>query len=471
MKKLIYTILFLLSSILAVGQGVMYSYTDPCTAKTKQIYFDTSNGSIPLTYNGQIRAFTESELQSGAFQDWIELVNSQNPEGPCSGVGLTQNTTMNVLIAQNNISVVTSVLSVLSDISTINGGSTILGIVETDEKVSSNNNNNNKEEKKDNKNETNNGTNSSGTNRNNNTDKKTSNTNGNSDTNSGNGTSTGNERNADSTSPNTTTTGNQETQTPLNNVTGSVNSVRLDNTEKSETSEKNKEGVDNALTSSSQASSNTKSKVANTKKGNLMMNGDVVVIGSADGADPSQFKMNASIISSNTKNTFAKGVLINFTSYINNSNITLFVSYRRKNFTSILANSTMINFDKDFFNTISLMESYKYRKVTSTVGVNLTTGNLGVSKFKSLSILGGVYSDFKINKKIKLTTMFVGVYSPYVYYYQGMWYNSGFLAIPFISGDYKITKKFKLNISVSGVQQINDKPLSYQILTGAKAVL
>ena len=58
-------------------------------------------------------------------------------------------------------------------------------------------------------------------------------------------------------------------------------------------------------------------------------------------------------------------------------------------------------------------------------------------------MLGGVYSDFKLNKKIKLTTMFVAVYSPYVYYYQGMWYNSGLLAIPFVSADYKITKKTK----------------------------
>lgn len=462
-NKFIYTILLLFTSVLGVAQGFMYSYTDPCTSKTKEIYIDTSSGSVPVTYNGQVRSFTDAELQSGVFQDWINTVNSQNPAGPCSGVGLTLDTTMNVLIAQNNIAVVTSVLSILSDMEAISGGSTISGIVEADEKVSANNN----EEKKDNKN----GTNSIGNTGNSNGDKKTPVTNGNNTSNSGTGTNSGNEGTTNPTQTSTTTTGTQESQTPISNITGGVNSVRLDNTEKSETSEKNKEQANNALVSSSQSSSTTKSKVAGAKKGNLMMNGDVVVIGSADGTDPSQFKLNASIVSSNTKNTFAKGVLVNFTSYINNSNITLFVSYRHKKFTSILANSTMLNFDKDFFNTISFMESYKYRKVTSTIGVNLTTGNLGESRFKSISMLGGVYSDFKLNKKIKLTTMFVAVYSPYVYYYQGMWYNSGLLAIPFVSADYKITKKFKLNISISGVQQINDKPLSYQILTGAKAIL
>jgi hypothetical protein len=45
------------------------------------------------------------------------------------------------------------------------------------------------------------------------------------------------------------------------------------------------------------------------------------------------------------------------------------------------------------------------------------------------------------------------------------------LAVPFVAVDYKLTKKFKLNISFSGVQQINDQPLNYQVLLGAKAFL
>ena len=70
-----------------------------------------------------------------------------------------------------------------------------------------------------------------------------------------------------------------------------------------------------------------------------------------------------------------------------------------------------------------------------------------------------------------MTTMFVIVYSPFVYYYEGIWYQSGLLAVPFVAVDYKLTKKFKLNISFSGVQQINDQPLNYQVLLGAKAFL
>ena len=79
---------------------------------------------------------------------------------------------------------------------------------------------------------------------------------------------------------------------------------------------------------------------------------------------------------SNTKNTFAKGALINFTSSVNNSNVTLFMSFRKKKLTTIFANSTMMNFQKDLFNTTSIMESYQYHKITGTAGINLTTGEI-----------------------------------------------------------------------------------------------
>lgn len=526
-RKILFIFIFLLSTALAMGQqGYIYSYIDPCTSKAKKIFIDTSNGSVPLTYNGQIRSFTDAELQSGAFQSWIDSVNSQNPSGPCSGVGLSQNTTMNVLIAQNNISIFTNVLSSLSAIESLNsmdsmsedmsstiGGSNIQGSIEADEKVSSNNKeenpkNNDTNTNGTNSNNTSGNSNSNGNNSNSGTNQTTASNQGTQTSNTGTGGSTSNQGNSNTTSTNTTSTGNQSSQSSVTNstantnnptaantnnttsnvvnnnsnspnsngvstITGNINSVRVDNAEQSETSDKKKESENNSLNLSSSSlltSLAVNSKVAAVKKGSLMMNGDIVTIASTSG-EPSQFKFNASVISSNTKNTFAKGLLINFTSYINNSNITMFMSYRHKKFTTILANSVMLNFDKDFFNTVSFMESYKYRKITSTIGINLTTGNLGVSKFQSISALGGVYSDFKINKKIRMTTMFVMVYSPYVYYYQGMWYDSGLLAVPFISGDYKITKKFKFNISFSGVQQINDKAISYQILTGAKCLL
>lgn len=511
MKKGILLFLFLISSLYSMGQGFVYSYDDPCTLKTNEIYIDNPNGNTALFYGGQTQTFTPSQIQSGAIQQWINQVNSSNPLGPCSGIGLAQNVTINATIASNNIAVLTSVLSTLSSITSI-GGSTISGIVQADEKVNDNNNNN-------------------GTTINNNGGSSTT-TNGNTGTSQSGGNQNTGPRVGGSSNPqggtttttnNTTSTGSQSSQSPVstpvtsgnqtsgqsggnqgnnsvpsnspvtsgnnstpntnnsttpntNNSTGSgsgnlaggANAVKADTNEKNEKQEQAKE---DAQSSSAQSSSGTKSKVAAVKKGNVMMTGDLVTISSADGVDPTQVRVNASIIMSNTKNTFAKGALINFTSTVNNSNITLFMSFRKKKLTTIIANSSMMNFEKDFFNTTSVMESYQFGKITGTVGVNYTMGNLGDSKFQSLSTLGGVIGSFKINKNFGMTTMFVMVYSPYVFYYEGMWNQSGYIAVPFMAVDYKLTKKFKLNVSFSGVNQINDKTLNYQVLLGAKAFL
>ena len=504
MKKGILLFLFLISSLYSMGQGFVYSYDDPCTSKTKEIYIDNPNGNTALFYGGQTQTFTGAQLQSGAVQQWINQVNSSNPLGPCSGVGLAQNVTVNATIASNNIGVLTSVLSTLSSItsmaatvttSTVSsiGGSTIGGVVQADEKVTDNNNNSNE-----NKDKSNNNTNGTTTTNNNGGNSTT--TNGNTGTSQGGGnqnTSSGvggvtNSQGGTTTSSNNTTTGGEQTSqssvTPNTNnsttsntnnstenggsgggtLTGGANAVKSDTNEKNEKQEQAKE---DAQTSSSQSSSGTKSKVAAVKQGSVMMTGDIVTISSADGVDPTQVKINSSFIMSNTKNTFAKGALINFTSAVNNSNITLFMSFRKKKLTTIFANSSMMNFEKDFFNTTSIMESYQYHKITGTVGLNLTTGNIGDSKFQSISTLAGLIGTFKVNKNFGMTTMFVMVYSPYVFFYEGMWNQSGYIAVPFVAIDYKLTKKFKLNVSFSGVNQINDKTLNYQVLLGAKAFL
>jgi hypothetical protein len=544
MKKGILLFLFLISSLYSMGQGFIYSYSDPCTSKINEIYIDNPNGSTALFYGGQTQSFTAAQLQSGAVQQWINQVNSSNPLGPCSGVGLAQNVTVNSTIASNNISVLTSVLSTLSSITSVAattvtstvssvGGASLGGIVQADEKVTDNNNNSSGDDNKDNSNNNTNGTttnNNGGNSTTTNGNTGTSQSGGNQNTSSGVGGITNSQGGTTTTTNNTTSTGSQTSQssvggnlTPNNNnsttpntnnsavnnqnsqtqgqnnqnsptvsennqpqgqtvseggsssgggtLSGGANAVKADTNEKNEKQEQAKEEEKSVQSSSAQSSSSSKSKVAAVKQGSVMMTGDIVTISSASGTDPTQVKINSSIIMSNTKNTFAKGALINFTSSVNNSNITLFMSFRKKRLTTIFANSTMMNFQKDLFNTTSIMESYQYHKITGTAGINLTTGNIGESKFQSISTLAGLIGTFKINKNFGMTTMFVMVYSPYVFYYEGMWNQSGYIAVPFVAVDYKLTKKFKLNVSFSGVNQINDKTLNYQVLLGAKAFL
>ena len=524
-KKILITLSFLFSTMMVLGQGFSYTFTDPCTFKSKEIFINNPNGSVALIYSGQIQSFTQAQLLSGDLETWINKVNSMNPAGtgPCSGVGLALNTSLNAMIAANNIAILTTVMSSMSDISSLGGGLNIGGIIEAEEKSNSS----------DNKKNSNQGQNSSGgngqstngtTNGNSNQDggsngnnsqgsNEQSTTEGGGQNTSNSGSSTinnqtqnngttnndgGGSSSSESNQTNSQSQGNNETNsntegsnsgeggtttTEGGGTSGSGNSTQGGSTSTKSSVEGNSESnnttdqksdsekINDANKTSSANSAQVKSKVASLKKGSLMMTGDIVTISSVSGLEKPQLKVNMSIIKSNTKSTFAKGILLNFTSSINNSCLTLFAAYKYKKSTTILANSSMLNFDKDLFNTTSLMESYKLWKITSTVGINYTRGNLGESKFTSLSALGGVLTNFKVTKKMGTTMMFVMVYSPYVYYYEGLWYESGMLAVPFMSVDYKLTKKFKLNVSFSGVQQIKSDAINYQILLGAKALL
>lgn len=478
LKKLFIILSFLFTTTMVLGQGFSYTFTDPCTFKQKQIYIDNPSGSVLLSYNGSTQSFTQLQLQSGSLEQWINQVNSTNPDGPCSGVGLAQNTNMNVLITQNNIAVMTNVMSALNDISSI-GGTSIGGIVEAKEKSSS----------EDNKRKNNNSTTSNNNPTTNGQGGQTTNNQkqGNGQTSEGNNGNTGgvqtNEPNqtGGTTNPNnggqsegngqTTSTSGGNNGNPNNTTQGggqqnqSTVGGNGSNTENPENTQQNQVG-DNARNSSS-----VKEKVANAKQGGIVLNGDIVVINSATAGEKQQFKMNMSIVKSNTNNTVVKGGLLNYTTSINNSSLTLFMGKKIKNFTGIVANSSMLNFERDLFNTTSLMTSYKYKAITSTLGVNYTTGKLGDSRFQSISALGGGVGTFKVSKKINNTTMMVVVYSPFVYYYEGLWYKSGWLLVPFTAFDYRITPKFKLNLSFSGVQQIKSTTINYQVLLGAKALL
>ena len=176
---------------------------------------------------------------------------------------------------------------------------------------------------------------------------------------------------------------------------------------------------------------------------------------------------------SNTKNTFAKGFLGNFTTSINNSNITFYGAWTKKSATLICANSSMINFERDFFNTTTALGSKRYGKLSLMGGANFTVGALGKTAFTNLSAVGGGFYMFSPGKKNKLTGTFLllGVYSPFTQFYEGSWWDSGILIVPFSSWDYSITKKFKYNISFSGTYEWNKNMLNYQILTGGKILL
>lgn len=217
-----------------------------------------------------------------------------------------------------------------------------------------------------------------------------------------------------------------------------------------------------------------KSKQEKVGRGALIGAGDFVVIrNSANPRDTGvdNFKFNASLTHLNTKKTFIKGANFNYQTGENIGNLTLYGSFKTERNMFIFSNATMSNFSSDIFNTTSVMDAVKINKITIMGGTNYTYGYLGKGQFSNWSIIGGGFTNFQGGRYLSSNVMLLGVYSPYIFYYEGQWYKSGLLFIPLINNDIKITDTFKWSISFAGVYQYKGDVLNWQLSTGTKILL
>ena len=410
MKKFI-VLLVLLLPLAVLGQStVNYSYSDPCTGKVKDLTF-LDNQTITVNYLGYIQAFDFNQINNGDLETWINGVARQNTSSPCEATTTVVTTSTNLAITNNIISTLTNVTSVATSV-----GSSLASAIPLPSAPSSTPSTNSTPSSKK---------------------------------------SEGNESNDATTeepAPTSTTEGGSD------NTGGSIS-----NATEGTSSEGGSSGGGGGKSTS-------KAKEAKTNTGSLIGSGDIVVTNNRND-NTNNLRMTASMTKSNYKNTFAKGFLFNFTTQLNNSNLTFYTASTKKKSTLILANSTLVNRDYDLFNTTTAIESYRFGKFSAMGGVNFTLGKIGTKGFQNLSSVAGGFYLFPVNKNITGNFLLLSVYSPFTQFYDGRWWNSGLLLVPFSSWDFKVTKTFKFNVSFSGVYELNKSVLNYQILTGGKIML
>jgi hypothetical protein len=503
MKKLLFILTFFLSLNL-LGQGFTYSYVDPCSKLTKTIFI-SGNQSVTVNYLGFISSFTQTDFSNGNFDNWISQIQVQAANQPCDEMLTQTQTTQNSIITQNLISTLTSITAA-STMSVTSVGSSISNSVDN---ASSNNspssrrgsNNNNNGTTTNQSNNTSSGSVSSSSTTTNGGTQSGTNTGGSQPSGGGNNTQgEGTNQNGgnSSGSGNSTEGGSGQTQPPVNNPpsnppssnTGSGTQSGTNtgqgggsNTQsgtnptdgpKQENTGGGAGGTTNSVANAAEATSSSSSPSGGSKVrvGSLIGTGDIVAIRSAEDKS-SQFKGTMSMTKSNTNNTLAKGFLLNFTTTINNTSLTFYGarSNKSKTNTLIFANSSMIDFGRNFFNTTTVMDSKRFGKLSMMGGLNFTVGGLSGELFSNLSAVGGGFYPFKVGKKLTGNMLMLGVYSPFTQFYEGKWWDSGVLLVPFSSWDYTISKSFKYNVSFSGTYQVNGSVLNYQILTGGKILL
>lgn len=532
MTKWITFISMMLLSLSLGAQGFTYSYMDPCTKTYKTVTIPQNQQGIVVNYYGNINTFTANDFNNGNFDLWITQVSQANSSSPCDEITTAIQTNTNTIITQNIVSTLTNITSAAATVSqTLSGGmSNALGNTTNNSSESSGGRKGNKSNNSTNNgtNTTNNTSNgnisSSSSSTNGNTQSSTNS--GTSSGTSGSGNSQGETNNQNGGNTGNTTNSSQngggQTQSSVNNNSGNNSGTstgntggnggnsnngggntgntggnggnsnnngnsrggnnggsggNVDNTNgntNNGTTEESSGGNGGTTNSISNAAENTSSEGSGSKGGSrarvgsLIGTGDLVAIRSTDRDEGDQLKATMSFTKTNTNNTRAKGLLGNFTTNINNSNLTFYSAYTKKRNTLIMANSSMIDFQRNFFNTSTVMESYRFNKFSLMGGANYTIGGVGKGSFQNLSAVGGGFFMTSIGKKMRVTTLVLAVYSPYTLFYEGKWWNSSTLIVPFSSWDYSITKTFKFNVSFSGTYEVNQNFLNYQILTGGK---
>jgi hypothetical protein len=467
MKKWI-LLLFLLFSVLTSYSQYSYTYTDPCTLTQRSVYIP-AGGGVVVNYFNNNNTFTANDFSSGVFDNWLNTVSQLNSNTPCESVTTAiVNSITNVTVA-NTLTIVTNVISVTNiaqSIATIGGsmGSSITatagGVTNSSQSEGdSTNQNSNNDQNPNIPTGTNSGT--TGT-------SPTSNQNQGSQTNpsSSGGTSTQPSTGTSQQGGNTTSTG----QPSSTGSSTSESSVEGSSSSGNNLANSLSNAIDGGSADGGSSSGGGKKSNSTAKNvGSLIASGDIVAIANTD--QTQNFRFVGSITHANTRGTRIKGVLFNYTSGINNLNVTFYKSWinKSKKLNTVGAQSFMMDFDKNFFSTTTVLESYKVsNRLTGMFGVNFTAGKMGERSLLNMSAVGGAHSSFKVNDRVSTSILILGVYSPFTQFYEGQWWDAGVLVVPFNSWDLKITKTFKFNISLTGVYEAGQQFLNYQILTGGK---
>lgn len=422
MKNFFFILLFLSTFKYGYSQSYSYSYEDPCTKKIRSISIPYGQNKVTVNYYGNLKTFSPDDFNNGLFSSWLSSISISNSNGPCEQVRIEIAKNLNMVLSQNVISTVMNITTITNSLSISDQLGNVMSNSEEDEK---------KEETQKKSGTENNGTGGNGS----------------------------------------------KVQTPGSEIPGKKDKDKPQQN-KDETNPNTSLG--NSLSNAEEGSEESDKKKADskTKTGSIIGTGDIVMLRSAESQEtPNQYRITSSFTRANTKNTRVWGVLVNFTTSVNLMNLTIYKAWiiPKTQWTIIGANSSMLNFERDIFNTTTLVASKRFKgnwkKLTAMGGLNFTAGAIGESSFNNLSGVGGGYFAYKLNKKVSGSILCLAVYSPFTHFYEGKWWESGTLIVPFNSWDYSITKKFKFNLSLSGIYEMKQSILNYQILMGGKILL
>lgn len=511
------------------AQSYSYSYTDPCTGNVKTLSVPI-NGSVSVSYYGQIQNFSYTQITNGALETWANDIFSQfGGNNPCASIigmptaiNITQGSVYNTIGIINSLTSVADLASSISGTTNVLGGS--VGSIgnssgdnggngsSKDSKNGSSNNNSSTSSQG----STTQGTNPSGGSSSgsgstsNNTQNGNSNNGNSSGSSSGNGSPSGGSNGSGSSSESTqggsssstsSTSGGTSSQggnggssssgsSGTQGSSGSSNSGTGTGSSTTQTEEgKGSTNITAGGTNTVKADNNGGSSSGSKSPGNSKEGGKPQIVASSDFVG---FNFKNSEVSTGLKATGgytalrwdgarASGVLADYTSAQKGPNITGYYAYIKPKTTTLISGTLTLGFEGlgSQYGTLAIgqMRSFKSTKhpgINKLKVVYMATGSFGrVYKeafIGTAAIAGGMY-DLKIGKRLDIKLMGLFVYAPYVSYYNDIVMKSPYVVLPSIGTNIGITKRFKFNINAGGAWAINEKALNYTVTMGTRLML
>ena len=461
------------------AQSFSYSYIDPCTKASKSIVVSSLNGNSPIVMNyyGQVKTFTNSELQDGTFDTWANGVyNSYGKGNPCDQIAIVTITT-NVLNVSNNIisnvvalsSMLTSITDIASTASSsvanvatsVTGGTSAAG-----GSAGSGDNGNDSKASGDSK--------GSGS-----TSKDSEKTEAKDETKPDD--QKKDDSKPDETKPDESKPDNgkkDETKPDETKPDNQKKDEAKSNDQKSEDQKKEAANVEEQKKEEAKSTSQTTSKSAakakaSQDKPSIMLTGDIV--GMQRATDRVQdAKLTSSYISIAGDKKTSLGLSVDFTVKANVGNISAFKSWMTTKTTrkhiDLVSNSISL-LPGSISNTAVYIRIDNVKKVTALYGIGGMYGSMNNEPLITIVAIGGGMFKGQITNNIDAVIILAVVYVPYMKYYTESIFVTKPLMLPFFNINYKLTKTFRFGLTGGTTYSVTESVVNYQLLFGAKMTL
>ena len=295
------------------------------------------------------------------------------------------------------------------------------------------------------------------------------------------------------TSDQPTESGGSQTQSPVESKSAD-NTVTQDN---GSTASANANTTNNSETTNAPDQSTNSDAVGQEKKSTNLLGGTVNSIANASGKSEGNkptvvlssdftgfnFKNNDVVYGGKATGGFTSmrwdgrrthGFLVDYTSITRGPNVTAFYAYVSKKRIDLLSVTGTASFygKGALYGTLALGQMWSIKKNAKVL--YLTTASWGhvyqESFIGTAFITGGMY-DWKVAKRFDIKMMGLFIYAPFVSYYNDIVLKSPYVVMPVIGTNIAITKKFKLNINMSGTYAIKEDVLNFTVMLGTRFAL